>query len=44
VACLIDFGVDVDSVMESLDHLVVLKELSNQTASEPVEIATVTAS
>jgi natural product biosynthesis luciferase-like monooxygenase protein len=43
VACLIDFGVDVDSVMESLDHLVVLKELSNQTASELVEIATVTA-
>jgi natural product biosynthesis luciferase-like monooxygenase protein len=39
VACLIDFGVDVDSVMESLDHLVVLKELSNQTASEPVAVA-----
>lgn len=38
VACLIDFGVDVDSVMESLDHLVVLKELSNQPASEPVAL------
>ncbi len=29
VACLIDFGIDVDSVLESLDHLVVLRELSN---------------
>jgi natural product biosynthesis luciferase-like monooxygenase protein len=29
VACLIDFGVDVDSVLESLNHLVVLRELSN---------------
>ena len=29
VACLIDFGVDVDSVLESLEHLVVLKDLSN---------------
>jgi natural product biosynthesis luciferase-like monooxygenase protein len=29
VACLIDFGVDVDSVLESLDHLVVLRDLSN---------------
>lgn len=38
VACLIDFGVDVDSVMESLDHLVVLKELSNQPASEPAAL------
>jgi natural product biosynthesis luciferase-like monooxygenase protein len=38
VACLIDFGVDVDSVMESLDHLVVLKELSNQPVSEPVAL------
>jgi natural product biosynthesis luciferase-like monooxygenase protein len=28
VACLIDFGVDVDSVLESLEHLVVLRELS----------------
>jgi len=34
VACLIDFGVDVDSVLESLDHLVVLKELSNSRQSE----------
>lgn len=39
VACLIDFGVDVDLVMESLDHLVVLKELSNQAAREPVAVA-----
>ncbi len=29
VACLIDFGVDVDSVLESLEHLVVLRDLSN---------------
>jgi len=29
VACLIDFGVGVDSVLESLDHLVVLRDLSN---------------
>jgi natural product biosynthesis luciferase-like monooxygenase protein len=29
IACLIDFGVDVDSVLESLDHLVVLRDLSN---------------
>ena len=28
VACLIDFGIDVDSVLESLEHLVVLRELS----------------
>ncbi len=34
VACLIDFGVDVDSVLESLDHLVVLKELSNSRQSK----------
>jgi natural product biosynthesis luciferase-like monooxygenase protein len=29
VACLIDFGIDVDSVIESLAHLVVLRELSD---------------
>ncbi len=29
VACLIDFGVDVDSVIESLSHLAVLRDLSN---------------
>ncbi|HKS08832.1 MAG TPA: MupA/Atu3671 family FMN-dependent luciferase-like monooxygenase [Pyrinomonadaceae bacterium] len=29
VACLIDFGIDVDSVLESLEHLVVLRDLSN---------------
>ena len=33
VACLIDFGIDVDSVLESLEHLVVLRDLSN--ASQP---------
>lgn len=38
VACLIDFGVDVDSVMESLEHLVVLKELANQPATQPVAL------
>lgn len=31
VACLIDFGIDVDSVLESLEHLVVLRDLSNTT-------------
>jgi natural product biosynthesis luciferase-like monooxygenase protein len=30
IACLIDFGIDVDSVMESLSHLVVLRDLSNE--------------
>ena len=39
VACLIDFGVDVDSVMESLEHLAVLKELSNQPATETMAVA-----
>lgn len=34
VACLIDFGIDVDSVLESLDHLVVLRELSNSVQPE----------
>ncbi|HEX5886372.1 MAG TPA: MupA/Atu3671 family FMN-dependent luciferase-like monooxygenase, partial [Pyrinomonadaceae bacterium] len=29
VACLIDFGIDVDSVLESLEHLVVLRDLSH---------------
>ena len=33
VACLIDFGIDVDSVLESLEHLVVLRDLGN--ASQP---------
>ena len=42
VACLIDFGIDVDSVMESLDHLVVLKELANQPVRQPVELAIAT--
>jgi natural product biosynthesis luciferase-like monooxygenase protein len=34
VACLIDFGIDVNSVLESLDHLVVLRDLSNSRQSE----------
>lgn len=34
VACLIDFGVDVDSVLDSLEHLVVLRELSNSQQPE----------
>lgn len=34
VACLIDFGVEVDSVLESLDHLVVLREISNSRQSK----------
>jgi natural product biosynthesis luciferase-like monooxygenase protein len=43
VACLIDFGVDVDSVLESLDHLVVLRELSNQAQPEASLVATTAA-
>ena len=35
VACLIDFGIDVDAVLDSLEHLVVLRELSKQVQSEP---------
>lgn len=42
VACLIDFGVDVDSVLESLDHLVVLRELSQQVQPE-ASLVTLTA-
>ena len=34
VACLIDFGVEVDAVLESLEHLVVLRELSAQMQPE----------
>lgn len=33
VACLIDFGVDVDSVLESLSHLTVLKELDERASA-----------
>jgi natural product biosynthesis luciferase-like monooxygenase protein len=39
VACLIDFGVDVDSVLESLDHLVVLRDLSNRCQAETSQLA-----
>ena len=41
VACLIDFGIDVDSVLESLEHLVVLRDLSN--AVQPELLATTAA-
>lgn len=40
VACLIDFGIDVDSVLESLDHLVVLRDLSNAVQSETALVST----
>ncbi|MCA1575854.1 MAG: LLM class flavin-dependent oxidoreductase [Acidobacteria bacterium] len=43
VACLIDFGVDVDSVLESLDHLVVLRDLSNAHQPEAALLATTAA-
>ena len=43
VACLIDFGIDVDSVLESLEHLVVLRDLSNATQPEPALLATTAA-
>jgi natural product biosynthesis luciferase-like monooxygenase protein len=43
VACLIDFGVDVDSVLESLDHLVVLRDLSNAHRPEAALLATTAA-
>ena len=36
VACLIDFGVEADAVLESLEQLNTLRELSN-TAHEPLE-------
>jgi natural product biosynthesis luciferase-like monooxygenase protein len=42
VACLIDFGVDVDSVMESLSHLAVLKNLSDAAGQPEMELAQVT--
>ncbi|HEY0607436.1 MAG TPA: MupA/Atu3671 family FMN-dependent luciferase-like monooxygenase, partial [Herpetosiphonaceae bacterium] len=35
IGCLIDFGVDVPSVLDSLTHLNTVRELSNQPASEP---------
>ena len=40
VACLIDFGVAVDSVLESLDHLVVLRDLCNATQPETLLVST----
>lgn len=39
VACLIDFGIDVDSVLESLEHLVVLRDLSNTAQLESSELS-----
>src|SRR5688572_10524066 len=43
VACLIDFGIDVDSVLESLEHLVVLKDLSNSSQPEEALLASTAA-
>jgi natural product biosynthesis luciferase-like monooxygenase protein len=43
VACLIDFGIDVDSVLDSLDHLVVLRDLSNAHQPEATLLATTAA-
>jgi hypothetical protein len=43
VACLIDFGIDVDSVLESLEHLVVLRDLSNTSQPEAAALATTAA-
>ena len=40
VACLIDFGIDVDSVLESLEHLVVLRDLSNASQAEAARLVT----
>jgi natural product biosynthesis luciferase-like monooxygenase protein len=44
VACLIDFGIDVDSVLESLEHLAVLRDLSNAAQPEAALLATTAAS
>ncbi|HEY6804821.1 MAG TPA: MupA/Atu3671 family FMN-dependent luciferase-like monooxygenase [Pyrinomonadaceae bacterium] len=44
VACLIDFGIDVDSVLESLEHLAVLRDLSNASQSETPLLITTAAS
>lgn len=43
VACLIDFGIDVDSVLESLEHLVVLRDFSNAAQLEEALLATTAA-
>jgi natural product biosynthesis luciferase-like monooxygenase protein len=43
VACLIDFGIDVDSVLESLEHLVVLRDLSKAAHAEERLLATTSA-
>ena len=43
VACLIDFGIDVDSVLASLEHLVVLRALSNSSAPETTLLASTAA-
>jgi natural product biosynthesis luciferase-like monooxygenase protein len=40
VACLIDFGVEVDSVLESLEHLVVLRDLSDSAQPEALQVST----
>ncbi|HKV37023.1 MAG TPA: MupA/Atu3671 family FMN-dependent luciferase-like monooxygenase [Pyrinomonadaceae bacterium] len=43
VACLIDFGIDVDAVLESLEHLVVLRDLSNAAQLEESLLASTAA-
>lgn len=43
VACLIDFGIEVDSVLASLEHLVVLRDLSNASQPEAELLATTAA-
>lgn len=43
VACLIDFGIDVDSVLESLEHLLVLRDLSNTVQLEESLLASTAA-
>jgi len=43
VACLIDFGIDVDSVLESLEHLVVLRDISNTAQTEESILASTAA-
>lgn len=43
VACLIDFGIDVDWVLDSLEHLAVLRDLSNSAQPEAAALATTAA-
>jgi natural product biosynthesis luciferase-like monooxygenase protein len=43
VACLIDFGIDVELVLESLEHLAVLRDLSNAMQPEATLLASTAA-